>query len=134
MCLGIIIKTYDAWKSVFLPSISEPPSWEILLIHLADPQSRPVVITIFARVVYTSVRPPVRLHFSKSRKTKQTSSENSDCYLCECGSGRVDHWWHTCLFLPYSASRKKSKFASLLAFFFTRFDVNKRSVTIYSCS
>ena len=37
------------------------------LIHVALPQSRPVVIIIFTRGVRTSVCP----HFSKSRKTKQ---------------------------------------------------------------
>ena len=56
------------------------------LIQEADPQSRPIGITIFA---HGSERP----HFSRSRKTKQLSSENSDRYWRYCGSGRVDHWW-----------------------------------------
>ena len=47
-------------------------------IHSADAQSREVVITIFKKVV--------RPHFSKSRKTKQYSNENSDR-----GYGRGDH-------------------------------------------
>ena len=63
------------------------------LIHEADPQSRPVVITILALGVCTSVRP----YFLKSRKTKQLSSEDSDCYWQDYGSSWVDHWWHTCL-------------------------------------
>ena len=57
----------------------------VFLIHEA------VVITIFVRVVRTS----------KSRKTKQSSSENSDRHLRDCGSGRVDHWWHACLVIFY---------------------------------
>ena len=36
-------------------------------------------------------------YFSKYRKTKQLSSENSDRFWRDRGSGRVDHWWHTCL-------------------------------------
>ena len=64
-----------------------------ILIHEADLQSQPVVITISARVFCPSVRPL----FSKSRKIKQHSSENSDRYWRDCGSGRVDHGWHTCL-------------------------------------
>ena len=63
----------------------------VKLIHSADPQSRTVVIIIFAHV---SVRPSVRPHFSKYRKTKQTSFENIDRYLWGSRSGRVDHWCH----------------------------------------
>ena len=40
---------------------------------------------------HISVHPYVRSHFSKSHKTKQLSSENSDRYKQDCGSGRVDH-------------------------------------------
>ena len=29
--------------------------------------------------------------------TKQLSGENSDRYWRNSGSGRVDHWWHTCI-------------------------------------
>ena len=54
-----------------------------ILIHEADPQSRPVVITIFARVVCPSVLPL----FSKSHNTKQSSSENGDQYWQDCGFG-----------------------------------------------
>ena len=62
------------------------------LIHEADQ-----VITIFARVVCTSVLPYVRPHFSKPRITKQLSSEKRCRCWRDCGSGPVDHWWHTCL-------------------------------------
>ena len=48
-----------------------------------------VVITVF-----THVRPSVRPHFLKSRRTKQFSSENSYRYWQDCGPGRRDHWWH----------------------------------------
>ena len=61
----------------------------LLLIHLADSQSRPVVIIVFTHVVSKSVRS----HFSNSGKTKQISSENSVHYCRHCGSGPVDHWW-----------------------------------------
>ena len=57
-----------------------------LLIHLADPQSRTVVNTIFSGVC-KSVRP----HFSKSGKTNQTSNENNIRCWRDCGSGQVDH-------------------------------------------
>ena len=60
----------------------DPPSWLI------------IVITIFTRDVRTSVCP----HFSKYRKTNQISSENSDPYWWDCGSGKGGHWWHlSCL-------------------------------------
>ena len=57
-----------------------------ILIYSADPQSRQVVIIVFAHVVRPSVRP----HFSTSSKTKQISNEN---YWRDCGSGRVDYWY-----------------------------------------
>ena len=46
-----------------------------ILIHEADPQSQPVVITIFACVVCPSVRP---FPLFKISQNKQLSSENSD--------------------------------------------------------
>ena len=62
----------------------------MLLIHEADPQSRPVVIIVFAHVVHSyvcpSIRPPV-----PTFQTKQISSESNDRYWRDCGSGRVDH-------------------------------------------
>ena len=61
-----------------------------ILIHSADPQSRPVVIIVSAHVVRTYVR----LHFSKSSKTKQISSENNDHYGRDCGSARVYLFFH----------------------------------------
>ena len=57
------------------------------MIHEPHPRSRPAVITNFTRGVCLS-------HFSKSRKTKQISRENSDRYWRDCGSGRGDHLWH----------------------------------------
>ena len=48
----------------------------LLLIHSADPQSRPVVIIVFVLVVCPSLRP----HFLKSSKIKQISSENNVHY------------------------------------------------------
>ena len=43
------------------------------LIHEANPQSRPVVLTIFARVVCTSVRPS--LLFKSHKKKFQANSD-----------------------------------------------------------
>ena len=56
------------------------------LIHSGDPQSQPIVITVFTHVRLSP--------HSKSNKTKQLSSENNVCYWRDCESGRVDHWWH----------------------------------------
>ena len=62
----------------------------LLLIHEADPQSRPVVLDdiVFAHVVRPYFRP------SPLYQTKQISSENNVRHWRDCGSGRVDHWWH----------------------------------------
>ena len=69
-----------------------------LLIHEADPRSRPVVITFFAGVVRPSV-PTIQ------NLAKRSSSENSDHYWRECGSGRVDHWWQAFHVLAYVNGR-----------------------------
>ena len=50
----------------------------------------PVVIMVFTHVVCTSVRP----RSSKSRKTKQSEHNVLFSLWRNCGSGRVDHWWH----------------------------------------
>ena len=61
-----------------------------LLIHDADPQSRPVVIIVFAHVfrsyVRPSVRPSVCPHFSKQNKFQTEAM-----FATGCGYGRVDH-------------------------------------------
>ena len=62
----------------------------LILIHEANPQSRPVVIIVFAHVVRLYVRPSLF-------KTKQNSNESNVRYWRDCVSGRVDHWWHTCI-------------------------------------
>ena len=59
-------------------------SWKLII----DPQARP------CHYIYTSclyVRPSV------CPSPKQISSEKSDLYWLDGGSGRVDRWWHTCL-------------------------------------
>ena len=66
----------------------------LFLIHSADPLFRPVEINI---IVHVYVRP----HFSKYRKTKQTSLEHNDRYRWDCGSGRRDHWRHMSFFHFY---------------------------------
>ena len=67
------------------------PVFLILLIHSADPQSRPVGIIFFTPVVRTSVRTSPLF---KSRNTKQILSENNVHYWWDYVSGWVDHWWH----------------------------------------
>ena len=83
--------------------------WGGLLIHSADPQSRPVVIIVFTHVIRTSVRS----HFSKSSKAKQISNESNVHYWPDCGSGRVVHWWHLscsfCLSIPCLQAAKSVK-------------------------
>ena len=60
------------------------------LIHEADPQSRAGSDHCFAYAVRSYVRP----HFTKQNKT----NFNNVRYWWDCGSGRVDHWWHlSCL-------------------------------------
>ena len=72
------IHTSQEKKASYRPTAYQPhvllnaEKVSYLLIHSADPQSRPVVITIFTHVVLP--------HFSQSRKTKHHSSENSDRY------------------------------------------------------
>ena len=46
-------------------------STQVVFIHSANPQSRPVVIIVFAHVVRSSVRP----HFSKQKKTMFATGE-----------------------------------------------------------
>ena len=58
----------------------------VLLIHSANPQSRPVRIIVFAHVVRASV-PTFQILQNKT-------TENNVRYWRDCGSGRVDHWWH----------------------------------------
>ena len=65
-----------------IPSRLREPCWSTRPTLTAE------VITTFKR----SVRPSVLPHFSKSHKTKQISSENSDRYCRDCGSSQVDHW------------------------------------------
>ena len=71
------------------------------LASFFDPLGRPTITAGSDRCFHTccpSVRTNVRPHFSKSSKTKQISGENSDRSWGDCGSGRVDHWWHlSCL-------------------------------------
>ena len=54
-----------------------------VLIHSADPKSRPVKITISKHIVHPSV-----LTFSNSRKT-----DNVKVKIVSVYSGRGDHWW-----------------------------------------
>ena len=65
--------------------IFSDPIWP-LLIHVADPPSGLVVFIVFAHVVRSYVRP----QFSNQNKFQ----ENNVRYWRDCGSGRVDHWWH----------------------------------------
>ena len=59
---------------------------------LVDPLGRPTI---------TSICMAVRPHFSKSSQAKQMSSEDNVHSWRDCGSGRVDHWWHLTSFSFY---------------------------------
>ena len=58
------------------------------LIHETDPQSWPVVITTFARVLSV----PTFRNIAKQNNFQVR-------IVIATGFGRVDHWWHTCLVL-----------------------------------
>ena len=58
-----------------------------------DPLVRPTV-TAGSDHSFRKCCPSVRPHCSKSGQIKQISSENNVRYWRDCGSGRVDHWWH----------------------------------------
>ena len=82
----------------------------VFLIHLADPESWPVVIIIFGYTYCPSVRP----HFSKYSKTKHVSSKNNVDDWRYCGSDRVDHWWHmSCCPLFFLVYQWEKFFASI---------------------
>ena len=65
------------------------------LIHEADPQSRPVVLIVFAHVVRPYVRPSVRPHFSKQNKFQAKTM------IATCETVDLDEWIinDTCLVL-----------------------------------
>ena len=94
---------FGDWKRHFhfFPSSSTPHSTSFFLSF--DPLGRPTVMADsdhYFRTWCLYFRPSVRLYpISKSRKIKQFSSENSNRYWRDCGSGRVDHWWHLSFFL-----------------------------------
>ena len=68
-----VFKIYKKIKICYkLSSPLQHDCFVIFLIHSADPQSRPIVITIFTHVV--------RPYFSKSSKIKEISSENNVHY------------------------------------------------------
>ena len=56
-----------------------------LLIHSANPQSRPVGIIVLHM---SSVRPSVPIFHNLTKK----QIDNNVLYWRDCGSGRVDHW------------------------------------------
>ena len=62
-----------------------------------DPRGRPTVMASTDHW-FCTCHPSVRPHFSKQNKT----TENNGHYWRDCGSGRVDHRWHTCLVLNRS--------------------------------
>ena len=65
-------------------------------ISLVDPRGRPTVTAGSDNYFCTcclSVRPSVPTFQNLAKQNK----ENNDHYWRDCGSGRVDHWWHPCL-------------------------------------
>ena len=81
------------------------PWWVTKLPRLVDPRGWPTVTTAGSDHYCLSVHPSERLYvhpnFSKYRKAKQLSNATSDRYWRDCGSGQVDHWWHTCLVMSF---------------------------------
>ena len=63
----------------------------VITKNFIDPLGRPTVPAGSDHYFRTGFRPSVRPHFSKYRKTKQTSHENNDRYWWDCGSVRGDH-------------------------------------------
>ena len=71
---------------------------KLIITHYSfDPLGQPTVTAGRDHFSCTclSVRTSVRPHFSKS-ETEQW--ENDVRYWRDCGSGRVDHWWHLSFF------------------------------------
>ena len=99
---------------------SEQDRKTLILIPSADPQSRLVVIIVWCCP-----------YFSKSSKTKQISSENNVHYWRNCGSGRVDHWWHLSCF-PYFKCKIVKLFLKLTHKFLSRWEWIRKSEHDYS--
>ena len=81
------LQTTDPRHRATSPAVSDFSKRNYILI---DPKGRPTVTSGSDHHFHTCCL-SVRHHFSKFHKTKQLSSENSDCYWRDCGSGRVDH-------------------------------------------
>ena len=85
--LSLSRKPRSTWPGPrFLPTWQGFMTCKVILIHEADPQSRPVVI-----IVFCTCRPSVRQHFSKQNKFQ---AKTMFYYWQDCGSDLVDHWWH----------------------------------------
>ena len=97
-CVEIQIKKY--W---FLPKLEFDNAVQVhdisfktrIAFHI-DQLRQPTLRAIsLAHVVRTSVR----THFSNLARQ---NNKNNVCYWRDCGSGRVDHWWHlSCLILNF---------------------------------
>ena len=66
---------------------SSPRHWESSKVFLIDPLGRPTVTAGSFHCFHTCC-------FYKNSKTKQISSEYNSHFWQDCGSGRVNHWWH----------------------------------------
>ena len=82
-------------KNIFLSRTWKYVSISSILIHENDPQSQPVVITVFARGVRTSV--PTFQNLAKQNKFQARIVITIDEDYGSCDSGWVDHWWQECL-------------------------------------
>ena len=69
-------------------------SWELKKIEIIDPRDRPTVTASSDHYFCTWCSSNLTF---QNLAEKQPSSKNSDCYWRDRGSGRVDHWWHSCL-------------------------------------
>ena len=88
-------KTTKSWARNFGRSQEEILQMEqrvrFWYFPVIDPRGRPKV-TADSDHCFCTCRPFIRP--SPLFKTKQMSSENNVHYWRDCGSGRVDHWWH----------------------------------------
>ena len=90
--------------------LKQPTGDRYQVLFIIDPLGRPHSPFIF---IFTGV---VRPHFRTSvplfKISQKQMFENNDRYWWGCGTGRGDHWWHTCLviFLFWAGRKNPNRF------------------------
>ena len=77
--------------------------WRSISFYIIDPQGRPPITASSDHCFHTycpSVRPSVPT-FQNLAKQNKISSGNNVHFWRDCGSGRVDHWWHDICLVYY---------------------------------